>query len=345
MGDLARRLGQVDDALKHYENALTFYESERDITGKMNVFISIAHLKAEQDKIDEAKSYYERAFALADSINFGTHEVVVGWRNEYELILAGGKPQIDPEKAQELQTLADLLIEWVKTPDWDVSEQYLFEHREKLLTEDAVQALQLLIMSNDDNPTLRQHLQILQKAIHEGIEVVYAPLKKTSFEQLQELRRAFGQAQKPEEVQALVAMWLMLGQRFLRQEDIPHDDLKQFIADCESVVLPKAEESGEAQLIDGCNHLLGWAYNTLNVQYDNQKDYPQALAAVSKAIEYQPHQAMYYRNRAGTYMDMQDYANALPDLEKAQELEPDAQRLPELWKTYHEGVAQPDDAD
>jgi len=52
---------------------------------------------------------------------------------------------------------------------------------------------------------------------------------------------------------------------------------------------------------------------------------------------------MYYRNRAGTHMDMKAYASALPDLEKAQELEPDAQRLPELWKTYHEGMAKSDD--
>jgi len=144
-------------------------------------------------------------------------------------------------------------------------------------------------------------------------------------------------------MQAVIAMWLMLGQHFLQQKDIPQDHLTQFSADCETVILPRAVASGEAQLVNACKSLLGWAYNSLNMEYDNQKDYPQALAAISKAIEYQPQQAMYYRNRAGMHMNMKAYASALPDLEKAQELEPDAQRLPELWKTYHEGMAKSDD--
>jgi tetratricopeptide (TPR) repeat protein len=150
------------------------------------------------------------------------------------------------------------------------------------------------------------------------------------------------QVQKPEEVQAVLAMWLMLGERFLRQEEIQQDDLKQFIADFEAITLPKAEESGEAQLVDGCKHLLGWAYNSLNAQYDNQKDYSQAIAAVSKAIEYQPEMAMYYRNRAGTYMDMKDYASALPDLEKAQELDKDNNRLARLWHDCLVGIGKPE---
>jgi tetratricopeptide (TPR) repeat protein len=189
MGDLANRLGQVDEATTHYENALKLYESEQDITGKMNVHISMARLKVGQGEIDEAKSYYEQVFVLADSINFGSHEVVVGWRNEYQLLLAGEMPQIDPGKAQELQALADLLIEWVKTPDWDTSEQFLTDNREKLLTEDAVQALQLLVMSNDGNQTLVQHQTILKNAIEHGIEAAYAPLKNPHWNSCRKSRR------------------------------------------------------------------------------------------------------------------------------------------------------------
>jgi len=199
------------------------------------------------------------------------------------------------------------------------------------------------VKGNDGNQTLVQHLNILQTALANGIEAAYAPLRKSPFEQLQELRQVFDRVQKPEEVQAVIARWLMSGQRFLQQKDIPQDHLTQFSADCETVILPRAVASGEAQLVDACKSLLGWAYNSLNMEYDNQKDYPQALAAISKAIEYQPQQAMYYRNRAGMHMNMKAYASALPDLEKAQELEPDAQRLPELWKTYHEGMAKSDD--
>ncbi|RMG71794.1 MAG: tetratricopeptide repeat protein [Chloroflexi bacterium] len=337
MGDLASRLGQVDDALKHYENALTLYELNRDIIGKMNTFISLARLNAVQEKIDEAKSYYEQGFVLADSINFSSHEVVLSWRNEYQLLLAVEMHEIAPEKAQ---ALADLLIEWVNTPNWDMSEQFLTENREKLLTEDAVQALHLLVMSNDSNQMLVQHQTILKNAIEHGIEAAYAPLKKSHLEKLQQLRQVFDHMQEPQQVQAVIAMWLMLGNRFLQQEDISHDDLKQFIADSELFVLPKAEESGEALLVNGCKVLLGWAYSRLHIQYDEQKDYPQALAAISKAIEYRPENAMYYHNRAVTYMDMEDYANALPDLEKAQELEPDAQRLPKLWKQYNDGIGE-----
>ena len=252
-------------------------------------------------------------------------------------------PNIAPEQAQELQALADLLIEWVQTADWEASQAFMEAHQADLLTDEAVNVMQRLIQGNDGNQTLVQHLNVLQTAIANGIEAAYAPLRKSPFEQLQELRQVFDRMQKPEEMQAVIAMWLMLGQHFLQQKDIPQDHLTQFSADCETVILPRAVASSEAQLVDACKSLLGQVYNSLNVEYDNQKDYPRALAAISKALEYQPQQAMYYRNRAGTHMDMKAYASALSDLEKAQELEPDAQRLPELWKTYHEGMAKPDD--
>jgi tetratricopeptide (TPR) repeat protein len=178
MGDLARRLGQLDQAQTHYANALTLYELERDITGKMNVFISIARMNAEQDKLDAAKEYYEKVFSLADSIEFGNNPVTLSLKQEYQALVARSDFSLDHAKVQMIQSLSDLLIQWVKTPDWNASEKFLTEHQDSLLTDVAIQVMEQLIQVNNGNQTLQQYLSILKRAIAEGIEAAYLPLKK-----------------------------------------------------------------------------------------------------------------------------------------------------------------------
>lgn len=58
--------------------------------------------------------------------------------------------------------------------------------------------------------------------------------------------------------------------------------------------------------------------------YELERGNPsQALAAYSRAIELDPASAQAYNNRAYVFMTLQDYAHALPDLDKALALRPD----------------------
>jgi len=84
--------------------------------------------------------------------------------------------------------LAGQLVEWVGTPTWDASRDFLAAHADALLTEPAEAALQQLI---DDNPTeqvLPVHLAILQSARDDGIDEAYQVLAESlQFRALTEL--------------------------------------------------------------------------------------------------------------------------------------------------------------
>ena len=84
LGDLETRLGNVDAARQHYDDALPLYEVEQNPTGTMNTFVSLARLALSTEQIDHAIDWFEKTFTIADQINFGDHPVVQEWRNEYE---------------------------------------------------------------------------------------------------------------------------------------------------------------------------------------------------------------------------------------------------------------------
>lgn len=76
------------------------------------------------------------------------------------------------------QRLADNLIAWIQTPDWDASERYLAEHASDLLNEDGVQALELLQLVDPDNENIPIHRQLLQFARTQGVAATYAQLRR-----------------------------------------------------------------------------------------------------------------------------------------------------------------------
>lgn len=59
------------------------------------------------------------------------------------------------------------------------------------------------------------------------------------------------------------------------------------------------------------------AYNSRGYEYDDRKDYKQAIADYTKAIELNPNYAEAYNNRANAYCDEGDYRKALEDYNKA----------------------------
>jgi hypothetical protein len=87
---------------------------------------------------------------------------------------AVGQPQPAWLAAAAGAQLADMLIAWVQTPDWDASRAYLEQHQSELLTDEAETALQRLIQVNNNHPELVLHLDLLRKARREGIAAAYA---------------------------------------------------------------------------------------------------------------------------------------------------------------------------
>src|SRR5690606_24452593 len=72
--------------------------------------------------------------------------------------------------------------------------------------------------------------------------------------------------------------------------------------------------------------------------YADASEPTQAMEAYTYALKYDDTCAMYYRNRAGTNIDLKDYVAAKTDIERAQQLEPDSERLPTLWRDMYLGV-------
>ena len=69
--------------------------------------------------------------------------------------------------------LADLLIAWIKTPDWRASEAYLQEHAADLLTGEAEAVLEQLRQGNPDADVIPQHQTLLRRCRAVGIEAAY----------------------------------------------------------------------------------------------------------------------------------------------------------------------------
>jgi tetratricopeptide (TPR) repeat protein len=84
LGDLERRLGNVDAARRHYDAALQLYRLEQDPVGQMNVHIGLARLEAVLSNIEAADAHYQRVFTQVEAIGFGNHPTTLDLRREYE---------------------------------------------------------------------------------------------------------------------------------------------------------------------------------------------------------------------------------------------------------------------
>ncbi len=64
LGDLERRLGNIDQARAHYDAALPLYQAERSKYGETGVYMSLGDIFIAQREWAQAQTYYEQALAL-----------------------------------------------------------------------------------------------------------------------------------------------------------------------------------------------------------------------------------------------------------------------------------------
>src|SRR6266581_2101032 len=96
-------------------------------------------------------------------------------------------PQTDEtDNGNNREALLELLTEWISTDTWNKSEEILQAHKEQLLTDEALEALEELhssLLSDADEDereyitkTIQRHRAIVEKARAESIEAAYAEL-------------------------------------------------------------------------------------------------------------------------------------------------------------------------
>ncbi|MCL4862276.1 MAG: tetratricopeptide repeat protein, partial [Caldilineaceae bacterium] len=364
LGDLESRLGNLAQARQHYDDALQLFELEQDPVGKMNVYLGLARLAALQGDIAQARQCYEMVLSLADQIGFGDHPVTQDIRNEYEALSAGGEPSAGPPAAA--QALADRLVAWLQTPDWDASQQYLREHAGELLSDEAEAALQLLLAANPGNGQIELHIALLAGCRAVGIDAAYAEFHQATAinaamnalmaaASLAELEQALAvhpvllelptlarvaalaitaaQGEQRQDALALLGrlLWLFDQYNFKRNTAIDPAQHEAFIA-LHDHLLPVATALGADELALHLRRSAGWACNTLGNHYAAAPESTaQAIAAYTRGLAFNDANAMLLRNRAGEQIEAGDYDAARGDIERAAELEPGARRLPALW--------------
>ncbi|MCL4860288.1 MAG: tetratricopeptide repeat protein, partial [Caldilineaceae bacterium] len=88
--------------------------------------------------------------------------------------LRGLRNRLPDLLAQATQALADRLVAWIKTPDWDASQQHLAEHADELLTEAGEATLQMLLAANEGNEEIGTHITLLARCRELGIDAAYS---------------------------------------------------------------------------------------------------------------------------------------------------------------------------
>jgi len=151
-----------------------------------------------------------------------------------------------------------------------------------------------------------------------------------TLEGLAGLVRGAQEAGQPEAARHLLARLAVLLERYhhAHAERVEREKQERFVA-LHASLLPVAEGL-DAELAAGLRRSLGWALNTLGNAHAEKGEHAAAVEAYSRAIAYAPENAMLYRNRAGEYMEMEQWAQAEADVEQAAALEPEAARLAQL---------------
>ncbi|RIK55746.1 MAG: hypothetical protein DCC57_04865 [Chloroflexi bacterium] len=131
--------------------------------------LALVHATA-ADELDALEQYAEERAAAKSENATAIHERLdrLRWsRNQLSELLA-----------QATQTLADKLVAWIQTPDWDASQQYLHEHADELLTDAGEATLHLLLLANEGNNEIETHRRLLRRCRELGIDDGYAELEQ-----------------------------------------------------------------------------------------------------------------------------------------------------------------------
>jgi tetratricopeptide (TPR) repeat protein len=286
---------------------------------------------------------------------------------------------VPSEVAERHQELANLLIEWIQTPTWDASREYLCAHNRALLIDEAEMVLEMLIKSNPRSK-IKINRDLLRLCREKGIEEghrAFAAQRTGMPPELAEALNAFmgviGASDTSQyarvvaaypilsELPAMTALadlmksahragdsrigleltgglWYLLDQYNRRHtKDIDPEGHRRFIG-LHDEVLSAVPPADAGPLLNMLRASRASAYNKLGNYHIDRGEHPQAIKAYTTAIQDDSSEAMYLRNRAGTYIDMGEYEQARADIERAAKIDPEAARLAQLWCDLFRGL-------
>ena len=320
LGDLERRLGNIDQARRHYDAALPLYEAEQDRLGKANTLKSLGDLESRLGNIDQARRHYDAALPLyeAEQDPVGKMNTWIGLaRLEAGL---GHMPEAERDY-QQVFSMAEQLGFGDHPVTRDLRQEY---ERFKAAQSPLAQALAALFQVDG--------LEALEQTLTQHPVLLDPP----ALEQLAALVTAAYQASQPDTARHVLARLAILLERYnhAHAEQVDLAEQARFVA-LHEALLPVAEAL-DIDWAAGLRRSLGWALNTLGNAHAEQGDHAAAIETYSRAIGQTPDNAMLYRNRAGEYLELQQWTQAEADIAQAATLEPEASRLAQL----HQALAQ-----
>ena len=116
-----------------------------------------------------------------------------------------------PSGQADAQALAERLVAWIETPDWDASEAFLAEHAAELLSAAAAAAMTLLHMNNAGHEQVALHANLLRACRQHGIEAAYEQLRREQA-QLEDLAKVVQTA-------AENPLWRAVGELLQAEDD------------------------------------------------------------------------------------------------------------------------------
>src|SRR5579883_256277 len=158
---------------------------------------------------EQAKAEIERLLAALREA--GQEDLASGLEERYETLkqIKASSRQIDKE-------LVDLVIDWINTDTWDASREMLKTHAERLLSDEAIEVIDVLLAEETGKDeeqqnqraitALQQHRAILEKARKDSIDAAYAPFEAQR-DPINALLQVLLQAQTPAQLQQAIKQY------------------------------------------------------------------------------------------------------------------------------------------
>lgn len=162
LGDLERRLGAIDDARTHYEQAIALYRQERDNLGLANSFLRVAILDRESGNLERAGQLLNQALAW-----YTNERDMMGYANTCAELARVAHARGQEEQADEYlgkamdaaqATQAPGVVQYVMGAIKEIHPGWL---REQQLREFTQAALQAIREQNADASAVEQSLRAI----------------------------------------------------------------------------------------------------------------------------------------------------------------------------------------
>ena len=174
----ARAVTAAVAQMSHAERLQLMFETVTDAAGMMGLVAATA-----DDDLDRLEAAAEARIAAAGGEEGLQQRLddLRRWRTTEQ----AARATLAPLGEAGGQALADQLVTWIQTPDWDASETFLAAHAAELLTDAGAAALTLLRMNNPGHEAIEQHGPLLAACRQIGVEAAYAQLRRGLAQQAQ----------------------------------------------------------------------------------------------------------------------------------------------------------------